>query len=455
MEIVKKNLFPIICGVIALLAFVTWIWPVGGWYSDFQETLDKRVNVDKQIRALQTKERKVPAVSDSGETAKLTHFPNQVTIDAVEAATKTLKQNADQTLAFMVGLNRTGHDLLEPGSLPLPIDSNQSYRFRAQYNAVMDYGGKPEPWDRRNPDAGPYNLLSFLNATPVATQQEVDEARKKKWESDYLPKVYTVNGQQINLPEIQAQFDKDTAGFDKDFHVTRASQFRVYCEANDLTRAPHLTPAETPSATDIWFAQMTLWVEQDVCQTIREMNKDVLLQKGQGIAQSPVKNLKWISISPDARMYVLGAAVSSAPGTPPTPAIDSSTKQHYETSPTGRVCNNLYDVVQFQVCAVVLPSHLAEFLERLRYQRLLTVTSMSVEDVDWKAAEQLGYIYGPARCVLVTLDCEELFMRDWTVRQIAPDPNHPAPMPLDVQTKTLGITPDAPATPTPGKVALQ
>ena len=50
----------------------------------------------------------------------------------------------------------------------------------------------------------------------------------------------------------------------------------------------------------MWFAQMTLWVEQDVCQTIQEMNKDVLLQKGQGIAQSPVKNLLDISISPDA-----------------------------------------------------------------------------------------------------------------------------------------------------------
>ena len=57
------------------------------------------------------------------------------------------------------------------------------------------------------PDAGPYNLLNHvLNATPVATKLEVDEARKKKWESDYLPRVYTVNGQQMNLTEIQAQF---------------------------------------------------------------------------------------------------------------------------------------------------------------------------------------------------------------------------------------------------------
>ena len=73
-------------------------------------------------------------------------------------------------------------------------------------------------------------------------------------------------------------------------------------------------------------------------------------------------------------------------------------------------------------------------------------------NVDWKAAEDLGYIYGPARCVQVSLDCEELFMRDWTVRQS--DPNHPAPMPLDVQ-KVLGIPPQAPApAPVQGAKAL-
>jgi hypothetical protein len=161
-----------------------------------------------------------------------------------------------------------------------------------------------------------------------------------------------------------------------------------------------------------------------------------------------------VRIYPNVQMYVVGQAVSTAPNAPPVPEIEASVR-NYDISPTGRVCNKLYDVVEFHVSAIVLPSHLPEFLERLRYRRLLTVTSMSVEDVDWKAAEDLGYIYGPARCVQVSLDCEELFMRDWTVRQLVADPNHPAPMPLDVQ-KVLGIPPQAPAAaPVPGKVAMQ
>ncbi len=455
MEIVKKNLLSISCGVIALLAFIAWFWPIGSLYSDFQASLDKRVAMNTQIRNLKTRPRQVPPIGPTGESQPLASFPNKPTIDVVDAAIKSLKDKSDQALLFMVAMNRAGHDLLEPGSLPVPIDSNQSYRFRAQYNAVMDYGGKPEPWDRRNPEAGPLNLLDqVLNATPAATPVEVEDARKKKFDTEYLPKVYTVNGQQIGLAEAQEAFEKDTVDFAKKFHEKRASQFKIYCDADGLTRAPRLTQTDTPSVTDIWFAQMTLWVEQDVCQTIREMNRDVVLQPNQGIAESPVKNLIDVTVSPDFRMYVVGQAVNPALGAPPPQELDPSTKM-FDISPTGRVCNSLYDVVKFHVSVVVLPSHLPEFLQRLRYQRLLTVTSMSVQDVDWKAAAELGYIYGPARCVEVSLDCEELFLRDWTVRQIVPDPNHPAPMPVDVQ-KLLGITPQAPAAgQTPAKVAMQ
>ena len=57
----------------------------------------------------------------------------------------------------------------------------------------------------------------------------------------------------------------------------------------------------------MWFAQMTLWVhiEQDVCRTIAEMNKDVVLKPGQGIQMSPVKNLLFVDINPDMTMYRL------------------------------------------------------------------------------------------------------------------------------------------------------
>jgi hypothetical protein len=454
MEMVKKNLFSISCGVVALLALIAWFWPVGSMYSSFQDDLKKRVEVDGKAKSMKSKPRTVPPVGADGTPQPLTHFPNAETIKAVKDATDALTQNADQTLAFVVDMNHAGHDLLEPGSLPAPIDNNQNFHFRSQYIAMMDYGGKPDPLDRRNPDAGPFNLLDqVLNATKLATAGEIKDAQDKKWAADYQPRVYTVNGQEINRPDIEAQFAKDTATFVKDFHQARASQFRIYCEPDALTRAPHLTPTDTPSATDIWFAQMTLWVEQDVCEAIRVMNKNVKLEPGQGIQMSPVKNLIEVTISPDVRMYVMGQSVSLTPGGA-QPELDPSQKM-FSISPTGRVCNTLYDVVKFRVTAVVLPGHLQEFLERLRYRRLLTVTQMSVQDVDWKAAEDLGYIYGPARCVEVTLDCEELFMRDWTVRQLAPDPNHLPPMPVDVQ-KMLGITPQAPAAgPAPGKVAMQ
>jgi len=40
MEIVKKNILSVICGVIALIALIALFWPIGGMYSDDQVKLD-------------------------------------------------------------------------------------------------------------------------------------------------------------------------------------------------------------------------------------------------------------------------------------------------------------------------------------------------------------------------------------------------------------------------------
>ena len=120
MEIVKKNVFSISCGVVALLALIAWFWPIGSMYGSFQDDLAKRVAVDGQVKALKNRTRTVPPVGASRQSEPLTHFPNGDTIAAVRKATDLLKANSDQTLAFIVDLNHAGHDLLEPGSLPAP-----------------------------------------------------------------------------------------------------------------------------------------------------------------------------------------------------------------------------------------------------------------------------------------------------------------------------------------------
>ncbi len=52
MEIVKKNILSIICGVIALLAVVALFWPISGMYADAQTVLDGRKKAFTDIVSL-------------------------------------------------------------------------------------------------------------------------------------------------------------------------------------------------------------------------------------------------------------------------------------------------------------------------------------------------------------------------------------------------------------------
>jgi len=111
----------------------------------------------------------------------------------------------------------------------------------------------------------------------------------------------------------------------------------------------------------------------------------------------------------------------------------------YGQNETGRVCNPLYDVIQFHVEMNVDATKLPMILTELQRGHLITVFRVDAQVVDARAAvTEGGYVYGSAPIVQLWLECEELFMRGWTT-----DPAAPL-MPPTVQT-ALGIAQPAAA----------
>lgn len=444
MEIVKKNLIAFICAAVALIAIVAYFWPIGSMYSSFQEDLDKTKGTYTTINGLRETKFVAPRFSPTDQIPKEdTWLANQQTIDAAKKKADELKNSATQALVTAVKISSEGHPFLDPTALP---QGNSGVHFRNQYNAVMDRGGKPEQ-DPGRRDRWPINLPDeVLQSTTPPTADEIQTARDKKWHDEYEQKIITANGQQVNLKEIQDQFENDTKNFVAEFYAAKATKYKLYMDDQALVRAPNLGLAATLNATDIWYGQMTLWIEQDVCNTIRDVNKSA-----HGIEESGVKNLMEVALTPDPRMYVTAQEVGAAGAAAPA-AVDPS-QTVYSKSPTGRVCNTLYDVVHFRMTAILDAQAVRPFLEQLRYGRYITVLNIQSQTVDTQAAKEQGYIYGKAPCVQLTMDCEELFMRDWT----APTRNIPGlpapgtgPMPKEVQT-LLGVPAVAPAAPaTPG-----
>src|SRR5882724_11982106 len=88
MEIVKKNLFSIICGVIALAAIAAIPTFISTQQKALQKTLDARAATYKQLSDLQSKQRRLPVVSTdpNAQAPEMSAFPNEKVIEAGKAA---------------------------------------------------------------------------------------------------------------------------------------------------------------------------------------------------------------------------------------------------------------------------------------------------------------------------------------------------------------------------------
>jgi hypothetical protein len=137
---------------------------------------------------------------------------------------------------------------------------------------------------------------------------------------------------------------------------------------------------------------------------------------------------------------------SAAAGTPAPGAVVDIDVKDYGLSPTGRVCNRLYDVVQFYVVAVVDAKAVKPFIQQLQHGQFINVLEIDLQGVDLDGSLEEGYEYGKRPVVEVKLRCEALFLRDWTA-WVPPPQAKPGqapgkwiqgPMPLKVQ-QMLGI----------------
>jgi hypothetical protein len=183
----------------------------------------------------------------------------------------------------------------------------------------------------------------------------------------------------------------------------------------------------TPDATKIWYAQMMLWVEQDVAAGIRDLNKD-----SNNVDSSPVKQLVRLYIVPDDNMYTMPSAApasgtpapdprSGGTGTPagPTSSVPANSDtdplpKDFTVSPTGRACNGVFDVVHFTIVLKVRSADIPRVISGLERGKLITVYQTDIQSVNSAAEAQEGYLLGASPVAQITLQCEELFLRDWT-----------------------------------------
>ncbi|NIA06588.1 MAG: hypothetical protein GWP14_02955 [Actinobacteria bacterium] len=248
-----------------------------------------------------------------------------------------------------------------------------------------------------------------------------------------------------------------------------ASSIVIYARDDDLNIGAWESDNDLPDAEDCWFAQLDLWIQQDLAEVFGELNRNSAQQRGQqpSVLNAAVKRI--ISIYVDPYYYVglnkqpgqavPGAVPFGGPGAinpmgggiPPgqgqvpwqpavaAPRVRSAkdrararVARRQEKPFTERFSDDKVDVLHFSFSVVVDSRRVNELLAALSRQNLYTILKVSLSRADvnidvrkfpkfdssaeafspYDDAEEEGLVYGTDPVVRLDVDVEALFLRD-------------------------------------------
>lgn len=437
MEIVKKNLISIICGVVALAALVVGLFMVPGRAGELQAKVDERKAAHDQLAELLNKPRQLPVVNPDNPAAEnLQQFPSQSIITQGDEITKRVEAESKAILEAAVKMNaHKVADGLPPSALPSPGDPDR-FTFREWYRGVLPplVAGAAEGGGSRG-GSGQSRFAKDLKAgmppmpedVRVKQDQLAAEIRQKK--TYFLP-----DGQPANQQLVDDEIKAATAKLPQDLRDGVANNSRLYVNHDTFEVNPAIFAAVgAPDVVNIYFAHLSYWIQQDVVAAINEINAN-----SKRVQDSPVKYLVRIRSKPMQQStggagtptFITGPEMTAAgDANAPLPKVPAA-------GATGRVSNGLYDVFHFEIEAVVEADKVGDFLRGLSNKRFITPLQVDVRARDNAVALAEGHVYGDKPVVTVRADCEILYLRQWNVPL----------MPMAVRTR-LGVPADQPATP--------
>jgi O6-methylguanine-DNA--protein-cysteine methyltransferase len=314
MEIIKKHILSVVCGVVALVAVVLAFWPLGSMKEAALAELDSRASRYSQIQSLRTRQRHLPIVDmGTSEAPLLAGFPTEKAIEKAMALSEKLA--AEKNAVILAAEESNRRELLVPQSLPNAVGTT-SFEFKERYLKTI----------------AAFPRLMAAGQPPTAA--EIDAAKAALWETQYKPNIILQNGvaDPISEADQKKAFDREVLDLPEKEKYKRAEQIKVYIapDAVQPSIGVATTGGQAPSRKTIWYAQLNLWLQTDIASAISAANAPY-----RSVVAAPVKN--WISLRIDP--YRLGAAVASGaaggyPGAPAPVAATGSGEPRYDLSPT-------------------------------------------------------------------------------------------------------------------------
>ena len=426
MNFVKKNLVPLICGVVVLLFIgAYYVWPISSWQTQLQTDMAARAAVIGQAQQA------VGKITIPGGESFDRATPELPLIQAGEMAVKRMDEASKQLVTRAADQNRAGRVMTAaeyqakfPG---MPINNGAT--------EVPILGYQPEP-----------NYLPVMTAGVMANPQKFKThyvALFTKWNA-----MLTGNDKASGLPPSQTELDVGLAAqerakaqpvggnpmfagggatgatdpqekikYERQQIAARAASIKMYVDNMALQHREWWAGAAAPNETNMFDAVVDCWFIKDVVKAITDVN-----QGSHNVGESPIKRL-WslrVGVGPggsqggQATGLFLNMGQGGAPVAPP-PGGD------FTRTMTGRVDSNDYDVCLMEIVVDINPAYQNKFLDALyRTNNGYTVLNIKTDVADPFDTTGNGYLYGDTQVVHLDILVEGLLYRSWTV-PIMPD----------------------------------
>ncbi|MFH0982154.1 MAG: hypothetical protein V2A79_11505 [Planctomycetota bacterium] len=380
MDLLKKNLFFIICGVVAIAGIA--LSAVG-------------------LKSMTDVRRRMGAADELLKRLKSAKPVNRTAIEDVNKRMAAIQSSCQEVIEW--AHQRNHRDALVAGVFPKP-SAEKKEAFRDSYVAKID------------------SLMNSLKAGEPPTAREVAEMREIiKNEQPRRTEAGAKGEKAEKPPDAFAVLTDEQARVSAAARVALVKAKNIYCYATlnfeDLAGASlqvipkmYTGSLELPPET-LWGAQRTLWVQQDVVEALARLNADAAGRlKEQGVEPwvgvLPVKELVSIRVSD----YVLKDSQGKAPAPPgdPVPANPPGTA---DESFTGYYSADLYDVVQFTVKLVVDARQIPVLLDAICKDRFYTPLRVAYKVLPPNIS-MTDKIHGEDPVVSLVVDFEAYYFAD-------------------------------------------
>ncbi len=184
-------------------------------------------------------------------------------------------------------------------------------------------------------------------------------------------------------------------------NVSKAKSIRCYVDPPTFHVSPIVNVTSAPPPDQMWFAQVSLWVQQDLVAAIARVNEAAARQVTDGdayVEQMPVKRIELLRVLG----YQAPGGLLSFPG--------GDTGGVRSESFTGQTCNDQFDVVRFVLVVVVDQRDVLQLIDQISKQNYYQCIGAGYSMVNPDDAQH-GYLYGPEPVVRVQLEFEGYMAR--------------------------------------------